>query len=150
MRHVAAVLNRSNRNQVFKRVIMASSSSQTTRVALKVFSGGPSHIRVQPEEKEQLATVQMDALNTVCLQFADADKKTLKRKLVEVSNARRSDRTFKSKMKIGVWEESTNELEEVRTVLEKGTETGLTLSPETVKRLCKHLEECREHIDELT
>ena len=34
--------------------------------------------------KEQLAIVQMDALNTVCLQFADADKKCLKRKVAEL------------------------------------------------------------------
>ena len=32
--------------------------------------------------KDQLATVQMHALNTVCLQFADADKKALKREVM--------------------------------------------------------------------
>ena len=102
------------------------------------------------KKKEQLATVQMDALNTVCLQFADADKKTLKRKLVQVSNDRRAEYKHNLSIHAEVWDNSVNHLEEVRTVLEKGTETGLTLSPETVKRLCKHLEECREHIDELT
>ena len=98
---------------------------------------------------EKLTTVQMDALNTVCLEFADTDKKELKRKVTELKHDIRSDNKWKSKMKASVWDESTNHLEEVRTVLEKGTETGLTLSPEEVQRLSMHLEECREQIDAL-
>ena len=101
------------------------------------------------EEKEQLATVQMDALNTVCLHFADADKKGLKRKVTELQNNLRSEYKWNLGIKARVWDESTNHLVEVSTVLEKGTETGLTLSPEEVQRLCKHIEECRAELDAL-
>ena len=97
----------------------------------------------------QLATVQMDALNTVCLQFTDADKKTLKRKLVEVSNDRRSDYKLKVAMKESIFWECSEHLLKVQKQLKRGTETGLTLSPEGVQRLCMHLDNCRAHIEGL-
>ena len=103
----------------------------------------------QPEEEEQLATVQMDALNTVCLQFADADKRGLKRKVTDLQNTIRSEYKWNLGMKANVYTECTPHLDEVRTVLKKGTETGLTLSPEEVQSLCKHIEECGDVLEAL-
>ena len=97
----------------------------------------------------QMATVQMDALNTVCLQFADADKKTLKRKLVEVSNDRRSDYKMKVAMKESIFWECTDHLLKVQKQLKKGTETGLTLSPEEVQRLWQDIQNARVPLEEL-
>ena len=97
--------------------------------------------------KEHLATVQMDALNTVCLEFADADKKSLKRKLVEVSNARRSEYKHNLGINASVFTESVTHLDKVSTVLETGTQTGLTLSPEEVQSLCMHLDDCRADLE---
>ena len=95
--------------------------------------------------KEHLATVQMDALNTVCLQFADADKKTLKRKLVEVSNDRRSD----YEMKESIFWECADNLLKVQKQLKKGTETGLTLSPEEVQTLWQDIQNARVPLERL-
>ena len=94
--------------------------------------------------KEQLVTVQMNALNTVCLQFADADKKCLKRKVTELQHSIRYDKKWSRKMKIKIEVESTTEISEVQEVLEKGKETGITLSAEEVRKMCKHLECCHE------
>ena len=99
--------------------------------------------------KEQLATVQMDALNTVCLQFADPDKKTLKRKVVELSNDLRSESKHNSKVKFGVHNNCMLHIENVMTVLKEGKQTGLTLSPEEVQRLYNTLDDAVLELDEL-
>ena len=44
--------------------------------------------------------------------------------------------------------ENLGELYHVKQVLEKGKETGLTLSAEEVQRLCKHIDTCQEYLHE--
>ena len=97
---------------------------------------------------EQLATVQLGALNTVCLQFADSDKKTLKRRATELDNECRSEIKWNMEMKTNLCYQNLEELYHVKEVLDKGKETGLTLSAEEVQRLCQHIETCQELLNE--
>ena len=103
----------------------------------------------KPKAEEQLATVQIDALNHVCSQFADSDKKCLKRKVAELQHSIRYDKKWSRKMKIKIETESTTEISEVQEVLEKGKETGLTLSAEEVQNLCVHLDHARDSLEDL-
>ena len=106
--------------------------------------------------KEQLATVQMDALNTSCLHFADTAKKSLKHKLqdeclstIKLKNYLCMEKKVRYKTELGIHSENYVQLMEVYEVLEEGTETGLPLSPEEVKRLKGHMGEAFEVLDEL-
>ena len=84
--------------------------------------------------KEQLATVQMDALNTVCFQFADPDKKCLKRKVTELKRENIRDKNWSRDMKMQLVHQLCLEILKVEEVLEKGKETGITLSAEEVRK----------------
>ena len=103
----------------------------------------------EPKAEEQLATVQIDALNYVCSQFADSDKKCLKRKVAELQHSIRYNKKWSRKMKIKIETESTTENSEVQDVLEEGKETGLTLSAEEVQNLCVHLDNARDSLEDL-
>ena len=100
----------------------------------------------EPKAEGQLATVQMDALNTVCSQFADPDKKCLKRKVTELKRGNISDKQWSRDMKMQLEDELFREMVQIEEALEKGKETGLTLSAEEVQKMCKHIRNCHDHM----
>ena len=106
---------------------------------------------VSGSSSEQMPTIQVGALTAVCRQFADVDKKTLKlrlksskRRVAELSQQKASDHCWNKEMKTKLCRDTLSELGPVAEVLEKGKETGLTLSPEEVQRLCKHMDSCQD------
>ena len=91
----------------------------------------------------------MDALNTVCLKFTDPDKKTLKRKVVGLSNDLRSESKHNREVKFGAHTSCMLHTENVMTVLKEDKQTGLTLSPEEMQRLYNTLDDAVLELDEL-
>ena len=79
---------------------------------------------------EQMPTTQVGALNAVCRQFADSDKKTLKRKVTclkqrvtEIHKQRCSDRAWSRDMKLFYKDAMIQDIVQVEKVLKKGKET---------------------------
>ena len=105
--------------------------------------------------QEQMPIAQVGALNTICQQFADSDKKTLKRKVTclkqrvtELDKQRCSDRAWSRDMKLFYEDAMVQDIVQVEEVLKKGTETGLTLSAEEVQKLCVHLDNARDSLED--
>ena len=106
-----------------------------------------------------MVTSQIDALNTVRTHFELPEKRSLKRKVGElqiklIKEQKRAcslagEVKYRRQVASGIWDQSTDHLLEVSKVLEKGTDTGLTLSPEEVQTLHRHINECYTELEAL-
>ena len=70
--------------------------------------------------------------------------KSSKRRVADLSQRVASDHCWNKEMKTELCYDTLSELGPAAEVLEKGKETGLTLSPGEVQRLCKHMGSCKE------
>ena len=59
-------------------------------------------------------------------------------------NEKISDKLYSRDMKLNLQGQLCLEVLKVEEVLKKGKETGITLSAEEVRKMCKHLECCHE------
>ena len=69
--------------------------------------------------------------------------------MTELDKQNVGDKAWSRDMKLLYEHDLMLEIGHVEDVLEKGKETGLTLSAEEVQRLCMHLNNCRRTMSEM-
>ena len=106
---------------------------------------------------DEQVTVQLEALNTVHLKFADNDKKSLKRKLAqcekELADTKKllleeqNGRTCERYDIISFCEDGSKQLNKIRSKLSKGIRTGMHLSKEDVSQLTTFIIKADQRFD---